>query len=344
MSERPVRVGLVGLGGHGKTIQDATAAAADLRVTGVYDVNDEETSRAAERFGCEPADSYESLLGQEDLDAVVLVTPNRLHSSQATAAFARGLHVFVEKPIANTIADGLEIIAAADRTGRVLMVGHNMRMGPATEKARETVRSGALGRIISVEIHFSADNTHRLPAHAWRLRPEECPLMPVMQLGIHGIDLIHDLVAEITEVDARTRSVTTPPGVVDSVVASFTLAGGAIGTLVSNYCSQVRFEYRIAGTEGTLQCTPHRYWFRSNAATDGQGGGIAEEFDFADRDRESYARQMHAFAEAVRRGRSTVLTGRDGLQALAVVEAMHRSSISGSRELVPIFNEEETRR
>jgi predicted dehydrogenase len=189
------------------------------------------------------------------------------------------------------------------RSGRILMVGHNMRMGPALEHSREAV-AHRLGRIVSVEVHFSADNTQRMPPDAWRLRPELCPLMPVMQLGIHGIDLVHDLAGPITSVNAVARAVTTPPDVLDSVSAVFTLESGATGTIVSNYCTQIRFEYRIAGTKGMLVGTPHSVWFRANADTDAKGDGSAETFDYTTIDRVSYERQMQAFAEAVRAGAS----------------------------------------
>jgi len=325
----PVRTALVGLGGHGRTLQDACASAANLAVVAVYDVVDEELRAAAERFGCDASTSYDAVLDRGDVEAVVLVTPNHLHREQAEAAFAAGLDVFVEKPIANTCTDGLAIIDAARRSERLLMVGHNMRFSRATQKAREVLLDGRLGTVVNVEIHFSADNTRRLPADAWRLRPDQCPLLPVMQLGIHGIDLVHYLLGPIRNVHAVARSVTTSPDVIDSVTAVFELDGGSAGTLVSNYCTQVLFEYRINGTEGTLRCTPHSCWFRSAEDTDGRGDGPAEFYDYTEHDRESYLLQMEAFGRAVRLGERPEIDGWDGLQALAVVEALQRSAAEG---------------
>src|SRR5690606_22005509 len=94
-----VRVGLVGLGGHGRTIQAAAEAAPGLTVAAVFDPDEGEAALAAERFGCAAAPSYEGLIARGDLDAVALVTPNAAHRPQAEAAFRAGLDVFVEKPI-----------------------------------------------------------------------------------------------------------------------------------------------------------------------------------------------------------------------------------------------------
>ena len=125
--ERTIRVGLVGLGGHGRRIRQAAERVSDLEVGSVYDLDLEEAQVAADQFGCPIAPSFEALLEVDDLDAVVLVTPNGLHRAQAEAAFTAGLDVFVEKPIANTVADGRAMIEAAERAQAVLMVGHNIR-------------------------------------------------------------------------------------------------------------------------------------------------------------------------------------------------------------------------
>lgn len=330
-----MRVGLVGLGGHGETIQRAVEHAAALVVAAVYDPVETHAGAASRRFGCAVASSYEALLRRDDLDAVVLVTPNALHRRQVEAAIEAGRHVFVEKPIANTVADGRAMVEAAEAKGRVLIVGHNMRYGRAARQAHKMLNAGRLGKVVSIEIHFSSDTIRRLPSDAWRLQPDQCPLLPVMQLGIHAIDLAHYLLGPIVEVHAFAQSVTTSPGVIDSVVASLRMENGTLGTLVSHYCTQVTFAYRLAGTDGTLRCTPHRVWFRRNDDTDEHGDGAAETYDYAAH--ESYVLQMEAFGEAVRRRTPPETDGWTGLQAVAVVEALHRSTETGTPQLVRSF-------
>jgi predicted dehydrogenase len=142
----------------------------------------------------------------------------------------------------------------------------------------------------------------------------------MMQLGIHAVDLVHYLLGPIISVFAHARAITTSAGVVDNVVAAFTLGGGELGTLVSNYCTPVEFNFRIAGTEGALSGTPLVAQFtpRDIEATpevcDTSANGFA-----------SYAAQMQAFADAVRERTEPETDGWAGLQALAVVEAMAES-------------------
>lgn len=322
---KPARIALVGLGGHGRTIQQASANAPSLEVVGVYDPVVDEAQAAAERFGCEAATSYEALLAHDDLDGVALCTPNHIHRVQAEAAFAAGLDVFIEKPIANTVADGLAMVEAAEQAGQILMVGHNMRRNRSARLAKEMIEGGTLGEIVSIEIHFSADNTRYMPVDAWRLCPDQCPLMPVMQLAIHGIDLAHYWDAPIEHIYAHARSVTTQPNVIDSTTASFRTASGTLGTLVSHYCTQVLFEMRVAGTEGSLVTSPHSLWHRSCADNDRSGGGPAATHDFRAFDNESYTLQMEAFGHAIHTRETPETDGRGGVQALAVVEAMMQS-------------------
>lgn len=338
---RPVRVGLVGLGGHGRTIQGAVDQVDGIDVVAVYDLDEDETAAAARRFSCDSVRSYEEMLRRDDLDAVSLVTPNALHRSQTEAALAAGLDVFVEKPIANRVADGLAMVKAAEEAGRVLAVGHNMRFSRSIVLARKRLEEGALGEPVTVEIHFSSDTGLRLPPASWRLRPGECPLMPVMQLGIHAIDVVHFILRPIRSVFANSRSVVSPQGVPDSVTAVFRLDGGVDGTLISNYCTQIRFEIRISGTEGTMTFTPHRFEMRRSADVDGLGEGPAETHEFGAFSHESYALQIDAFARAVRDGSRPSVDGREALAALAVVEALDESTRSGRVEEVAAFENQQ---
>jgi predicted dehydrogenase len=311
---------LAGLGGHGQTIQRAVEATTALEVVAVFDPVDAEALAASERFGCAVAASYEALLARDDLDAIGLASPNHVHRAQTEAALAAGLDVFVEKPIANTVADGRAMVAAAEAAGQVLMVGHNMRYGPAFRAAHDLLASGRLGEVVSVEVHFSLDSGLRLAPDSWRLRPDQAPLLPMMQLGIHGVDVVHYLLGPVRRVYAHARSVAIAPPVVDSVTATFTLDDGVHGTIVSNYCTPVRFSLNLAGTEGLLDSTPHTVAFtpRTDAVD-------AEAHDFSDDPYASYVAQMGAFAEAVRTRRPPETDGRAGLQALAVIEAMQAS-------------------
>jgi myo-inositol 2-dehydrogenase/D-chiro-inositol 1-dehydrogenase len=332
--DRPVRLALVGAGGHGATHQAAIEATDAVRLAAVYDVDASAMQDAAARFGCDAAASYEAVLAREDLDAVVLATPNPLHRPQATAALEAGLDVLLEKPIAATLEDGRAIAEAAQRAGRVLMVGHNMRRSRAARQVRTLLDEGRLGTPVSMEIHFSTPSGRGLSGDTWRLGPEQEAALPILQLGIHGIDLVHYFFGAVDEVYASARSVGTPEPARDAIAATFRTAGGLHGTLVSNYCTQVTFAYRIAGTKASVESRAHTLWVRDVDDADVHGEGPATTHDFTDHRTESYHRQMAAFARAVRT-RSAPETGApEALQALAVTEAIGRSGRRGAPEAV----------
>ena len=339
----PTRIALVGLGGHGRTIQDACSEASNITVSGVYDPDESEAEQAAVRFDCPIAPSYDALIRADFLDAVVLVTPNHLHRAQVESAVDVGLNVFVEKPLANTVIDGLSMIESAEAKGLVLMVGHNMRFSNAARKAKAFIDEGRLGDIVTTEIHFSSDSGRYLSEEAWRNQPELCPLLPVMQLAVHAFDLIHYLAGRIEDVITLSRSFMSKPGVVDNVTACYRLEDGSLGTMVSNYCSPTLFEYRITGTEGIMRCTFDSFLFKS------RGGNVVEEEDYSDRTFDSYTKQMIAFGEAVQAcffARSRWVGGASGIgcggsdAAIRANRAISKSALicrTGLKEHVPMI-------
>jgi predicted dehydrogenase len=328
-NKRKLKVGIVGLGGHGGNIQLSAQNSPAIEVVAVCDPNREVLDESVLRFGCDGYEDYGQLLARGGMDAVVLVTPNHLHRGQVEAAFESGLHVMVEKPIANTVEDGVAMVEAAARSDRTLYVGHNMRFSYVYDQLKAYVDGGQLGQIVTAEIHFSAANTRWMSKDAWRLKPSLCPMMPVMQLAIHGIDVVQSFLGPIVSVSAFSDSFTTPPGVTDSVTAAVRFSSGTMGTIVSNYCTQVAFDYRLAGTEGTVFSTAHRGWFRKTVDTDSHCEGPKEKFDFLAKHAASFLRQMDAFAAMVLDGTPAGASFADALRALAVVEALEESAQLG---------------
>lgn len=326
---RRIRVGLAGLGGHGGTMQLACERASNIDVVAVFDPDEEEAEKAAKRFDCYQAISYEEMIRRDELDAVMLITPNYLHRKQVVAALEAGRHVFVEKPMAINLDEGMEMISKAEAKGSILMVGHNMRFWKTAQHAKEIITAGGLGQIISVEIHFSAPTGMHLPVDSWRRKVDLCPLVPVTQLAIHAFDLVHFLLGYIEEVTTYTRSALTQDEVIDSASAILRIEGGALGTMISNYCTPERFELRVSGTRGAFVLTPSLCKF---TAIDPTTGKVTEETDVTDENNgfESYDKIVEAFGTAVLDQSLPETDGWVGLQALAVVEAMQRSAAASA--------------
>ena len=154
------------------------------------------------------------------------MTPPPTHCALTLAALAAGRHVLLEKPLATSLAEAREMIAAADRAGRFVMVSQNYRMRPPVEAARQFVRSGALGALVAVKIAFRRDTRAAWPADNFRYAMRH-PL--VLDMTIHHADLLRSITGqEVETVYARGWRVPDSPYVHDpAVVATMTLSGGA---------------------------------------------------------------------------------------------------------------------
>ena len=330
-----VRLALVGAGGHGRTLQDAIADTDAAEMRTVFDVDQAALDEAANRFGVDPASSYEDVLRRDDLEAIVIATPNALHRRHTEAAFETGFHVLLEKPIADSVSDGRAIVEAAEDAGRLLMVGHDMRRSRVARRTKRALQEGVLGKVVSMEIHFSTDTAMHLNENSWRLESDGRSLLPMVQLGIHGVDLVQYFFEPMETVYAEARSITTPPRVMDSVAATFRTRDGIHGTMISNYCSKATFEYRISGTLATLQSSGHTLRIQKQQGAAEHGEETTRIEDYSDHTHESYARELKAFAQAVRGHAEIETDGWAGLQAIAVVEALQRSVETETSQAVP---------
>ena len=150
-----VRLGLVGLGGFSTIIAEAVQRSEKAKLVTCFDAVPEKKRAASQKYGCDWEESYEKLVQRKDLDGVLLVTPNALHCEQAVLASQHGKHVFVEKPLANTLADGKTMINACEKAGVVLMVGHYRRRNAGNRKIKQLIEQGAIGKPVLAEGNVS---------------------------------------------------------------------------------------------------------------------------------------------------------------------------------------------
>jgi 1,5-anhydro-D-fructose reductase (1,5-anhydro-D-mannitol-forming) len=256
------------------------------------------------------------------IEAVALVTPNHLHAEQVEKAIAARKHVFVEKPIAGTVAEARQMVERARGAGVTLMVGHNTRRRRAYRRAKVLIDEGRIGQVVAVEANLSRPAGLQPDLPAWKADPTKCALLPMMQLGIHFVDTIEFLLSSIARVSCYATNIAMPGGVLDSAIALLQLASGIPISLISSYVSPDAFILRIYGTGGALHISPTR--LRLELLKDGEVKEVEEE-DFSTEGAESFILQMREFGECVVSGKKPETGGEVGLQALAVVEAMVRS-------------------
>lgn len=245
-----VGVAQIGTGMWGRRLAAAVQRTPALRLVTCFSRDEEKRSAFAREFGCEAAPSFEAAVEAPDVQGVLLVTPNYVHAEQAITCAERGKHVFVEKPIADTLVDGRAMRAACETAGSVLFVGHCFRRLGAARKVKQLLDAGVLGTVVLAEANFSLPGT--LTPDKWRYYRQTCPGGPLMQLGIHHADTLRYWLGPATRVQGSFAHQVTQAEIDDVGVALLEFEGGTCGTLTSSYVSPKTFRLRLYGTQAVL--------------------------------------------------------------------------------------------
>jgi predicted dehydrogenase len=313
-------VALIGIGMWGGRMA-AAAERAGLRVVTCYARGEERRRAFAAQAGYEAADSFEAALEHPDVEGVLLITPNDTHAEQAVAAAERGRHVFVEKPIADTLEAAERMREACSRAGVTLAVGHGFRRLGAARKVGELVSAGALGHVVLAEATFSLPGS--FPRHAWRAHRDRNPGGPLMQLGIHHVDTLASWLGPIERSTGRFASVATEAEIDDLGVVTLEFACGALGVVTGSYVSPKTLALRLQGTEAVLDYrTDFSVWPDAQAldrATTLTLGG--ERVEFGERD--MLAEELAEFGRCIRAGAEPETGAAEGIKALrAILDAL----------------------
>jgi len=322
MKNSTIRIAQVGVKNHGQTMLRAATETGNLLLISLFDTDVQAAEKAAKEYNVPVSQSYNDILHNRQIDAVSLVTPNHLHAEEVLKAAEAGKHVFVEKPMSMTVSEGHEMIAAMQKAGLVLMVGHNTRRRRVFRRARQLLLENRIGKIVAVEMNMSRPAGIQPGLPEWKGDPEKCPLLPMTQLGIHFIDTIEYLLAPIQRVTCLATSMIMAGGVLDTCCALFQLSNGTPVTLSSSYVTPDVYFVQIYGTEGILRCNSLSLKldrFEKNGTSN-----VTDE-SFETEGAESYVLEMRDFGECILTGKRPETGGIEGLRAVAVVEAMLKS-------------------
>jgi predicted dehydrogenase len=193
---RTLRVAVAGLGYWGPNVARNVARLADVELAWCCEASDDNRSRVAEQFpGVRLTSDLDDVLADDTVHAVMLATPVPSHARLALRVLEAGKHCFVEKPMAQSVADAEAVVAAAEANDRVLMVGHLLEYHPGVMKLKELIDAGELGRVLYIY-------GNRL--NLGQLRADENALW---SLGAHDVSVLLRLAGEEPyEVDARGES------------------------------------------------------------------------------------------------------------------------------------------
>ena len=249
-----VNIGFIGCGSWGRIIANAIKRSTEAELVTCFDIILESRRKFSEKLECDQETSYENLLKRDDVDAVVLASPNAAHAEQAVLAAHYGKHVFVEKPIANTIADGKKMIEACQKANVVLMVGHARRRNPGNRKVKELIDGGVIGAPIMVESNVSNYLGFELTPDKFRWHGDDsgCPAGALMTMGIHHVDTLNYFFGPIKTVFSYFNKLYIPAAVEDVTATVCLFDSGILGYVGANYASPKANWMYIYGTEANL--------------------------------------------------------------------------------------------
>ncbi len=332
---RVLRLGVAGVGSLGFHHARIARELADVRMMGFFDPEADRAKEVSAELDIHAFPSLEALLGA--VDGVVVASPTKTHAAVASAALERGVHVFIEKPIASTLEEADQILTAAGTSGAVVQVGHVERFNAALIGA-----SPFLDSPLFIESHRLAPFTER-----------GTDVAVVLDLMIHDVDLVASLVGgPIQDIQATGVPILTES--VDIANARLTFENGAVANLTASRVSTERLRklriFQRSGylslnlAEGTgkyLRLKQDLPALQALSGADASSGRLAPDLEsivetvpLTAEPTEPLRRELESFRDSILDGTLPAVSAREGRDALATalaIEARIMSHVADTR-------------
>src|SRR5262245_28118629 len=248
-----LRVAIVGLGWWGRNLVESVQGKTDeIGFAACCTRSPGKATEFCARHSIALVDSYDAILRDKTIDAVVLATPPSAHAGQVIAAAAAGKHVFVEKPFTLAADTARRAIAATQKAGVLLAVGFNRRFHPSMTELRNYIRDGRLGAITGFLIEHTAPGGAGIRPDEWRANQNETPAGAMTGIGIHIVDTMIDLFGPIAEVNCvATRRVAPLVDDTTAVLAKFT--SGLSGVFYASFVTVPNYRVAVYGASGLAE-------------------------------------------------------------------------------------------
>ena len=324
-----IRAAVAGLGWWGKHMVRRMKDSDALRIVTAVEANPVLESFAAEH-GLRFTTNFSDVLGDPDIDAVILCTPHSMHTKQVLAVAGARKHVFCEKPLALTRDDAERSVKACRDAGVVLGIGHERRYEPAIQEVRRLVGEGALGTIMHVEAHFSHDKLANVPEGDWRASPKDAPAAGMTAMGIHLTDLYAYLFGPVSEVYAATTSRVAYKATGDVISAHVRFQSGATGYFNAILVTPLYIKLTVFGSQAWVEVRNHTHPDTPGPTTltveYRDGRRESRDYEWTDTVRAN----LESFARAAEGKGDYIFTDAQKIGNVAVLEAVCRSAATNA--------------
>jgi predicted dehydrogenase len=323
-----MRIGIIGTGFMGST-HAAAWAETDAAIAGFVSKEPEAAQALATRYQAQVYPDVAALIA--DVDVVDVCAPTHRHHEMTLAAAAAGKHVVCEKPLARTVAQGQEMIAACERAGVKLFVAHVVRFFPEYAQAKAQVDAGVIGKPAVIRLTRGSFQPKKAVDN-WFVDAEKSGGM-MLDLMIHDLDYARWVAGDVETVFARKLSSSHPDAGIDHGLAILTHRSGAISHVEGSWAyppPMFRTKFEIAGSNGLIQqdsgktaaITLH---LRQETAADVPDVALPG----SPLDEDPYTTQIKAFYQSLVEDTAVPVTGADGLAALQIALAAIESAETG---------------
>ena len=323
MSQAPLRVAALGMGWWSDVLADAIKRSNQLEIIACYTRSQDKRRAFAQKYGCRPAANYDEILNDNSIEAVINTTPNNVHLETTRLAAEAGKHVFLDKPIANTVAEGREIAEVCSKAGVVLALGYQRRRESHFRWIKAEIDAGRFGRLVQAECNISRDRLGQFDISSWRYTAAGMPGGVMLQIGIHYIDVLEYLMGPITSVSAQLAQLVLPGDNPDVANMILRHENNALSNLTASYASASEFYMmNIYGKEASAYYdlfTGLRHLKRGEKAA----RAIATEKN------DTIREELEEFARCVRAGGKPETDGFWAARNLAVIKAGAKSAREG---------------
>ena len=323
-----MKVASIGLGWWSDVLADAIQRSGKLKIAACFSRTEGKRNAFAKKYGCKAVSSYEEILNDKSIEGIINTTPNSVHLETTAAASRAGKHVFLDKPIANSVADGRAITEACRNAGVVLAVGYQRRRESQFRWIRKQIDAGVFGRLVNAESNISRDRAGKIDLGSWRYQASSMPGGVMLQIGIHYTDVLDYLVGPVTAVSARLAQLVLPGDNPD--VASLVLEheNGALSTLNASYASAAEhYVMNMYGKEASAF-----YDLHAGLRMVKRGDSIASSIEYKKND--PLVEELEEFAAAARGNGQPEMSGERATASLAVIRAGILSAKEGRRVTV----------
>lgn len=315
-----IRIGLIGAGRMGKVFAHTLAfTVSEVDLLAVADVNLPTAQEVAQRYGAKFAYSdYHELLGREDIDAVVIVTPTATHAEVIQAAAAAGKHIFSEKPLSQTLAACDQAMAAVEKAGVKLQLGFMRRFDPAYTLAKQRIDAGEIGTPVMFR---SSSRDPKRTSLEFARRENSGGL--IMDMGVHDFDLARWLMgSEVVRVQSEGGCLVYPElkevGDIDNAMINLKFANEAVGNIDVSRNAVYGYDIRteVLGSQGGLIIGK----LQQTALLVMNQQGVTHDTVpyFMERFGEAYAAEIKDFVSCILDDRPPSVNGQDAKMATAI--------------------------